>query len=80
MTLYTFYSCREDGVSTCLETRELPYDSAAFPVAGDILGEHPSASYVTVWDDERPVLSRFREAPTIRPAGDAGRPATWRPG
>ena len=76
MTLYTFYSCQEDGVSTCFETRELPYDSAAFPVAGDLLNEHASAAYVAVWDGERPVLSRYRDAPTIRPARDLSRPAT----
>jgi hypothetical protein len=70
MPLYTFYACTEDGVSTCFETRELPYDSAAFPAAGEVLNEHASAAYVAVWDDQRPVLSRHREPPTIRPANE----------
>jgi len=67
MRLYTFHLCGADGYSTCFEVRELPFDSAAFPVAGDLLREHASAEYVAVWDDERAVLARYRDAPVIRP-------------
>ena len=75
MGLYTFYVFQEDGISTCFEVRELPYDSAAFPVAGDMLKDHGGAAYVSVWEDERPVLSRYREPPTVRLANDEPRPS-----
>lgn len=66
MTLYTFHMCDTEGFSTCFETRELPFDSAAFPVSGELLAQHPTADHVSVWDDDRPVLARHREPPSIR--------------
>ena len=74
MTIYTFYVCTADGISTCFETRELPFDSAAFPVAGVLLKDHSSASFVSVWDDQRPVLCRYRDPPIFRAPGAASRP------
>ena len=70
MTLYTFHMCDGEGYSTCFEMRELPFDSAAYPVASALLKDHPSADYVSVWDDDRPVLSRYRDAPVIRPVSE----------
>jgi len=66
MPLYTFHICDAEGFSTCFETRELPFDSAAFPVSGELLTQHLSADHVTVWEDDRPVLSRHRHPPSIR--------------
>ena len=67
MGLYTFLTFTAQGASTYFEARELPFDSAAFPAAGELLDKHASADYVAVWEDNRPVLSRHREAPIIRP-------------
>lgn len=67
MRLHTFYSCDDDGFSTCFVTRNLPFDSAAFPLAGELIAEHPSADHVAVWDDDRSVLLRYREGPVLRP-------------
>ena len=76
MALYTFHLCDEAGYSNCFEARELAYDSAAYPVAGTLLAEHPSADYVAVWEGDRPVLSRHRDGPVIRPVNeDRPRPA-----
>ena len=71
MALYTFHLCDEGGSSAGFETRELAYDSAAYPVAGTLLAEHPGAAYVAVWAGERPVLSRHRDGPVIRPVNEA---------
>ena len=70
MRLYTFHMCDAEGFSTCFEARELAFDSAAFPVAGDLLRAHLSADHVAVWDEDRPVLHRHRDAPVIRPPGE----------
>ena len=70
MALYTFHLCGEDGFSSSFEMRELPYDSAAYPMAGALLEQHASAAYVAVWEDERPVLSRHRDGPVIRPVNE----------
>ena len=66
MPIYTFHMCSADGFSSCFELRELPYDSATYPVATALLEEHRSAEYVAVWEGERPVLSRHRDGPVIR--------------
>ena len=70
MTLYTLHMCGAAGFSTCFETRDLPYDSAAYRAAGDLLEAHASAHYVAVWDGDRPVLCRHRDAPFIRPLAE----------
>ena len=49
MALYTFHMCNCDGFSISLEVRELPYDSATYPVAGQLLEEHLSADHIAVW-------------------------------
>jgi hypothetical protein len=67
MALYTFHMCNGDGFSGTFEVRDLPYDSATYPVASKLLEENPSASYVAVWAGERPVLARHRDGPVIRP-------------
>ena len=67
MTMYTFHLCSPDGGSNSFEALELINDSAAYPMAGRLLMQHPSCDYVAVWADERPVLSRHRDAPFIRP-------------
>jgi len=71
MALYAFYMCDGAGFSTSFETRELPYDSAAYRVATRLLQEHQSADYVEVWQGERAVLSHHREGPVIRPIDDS---------
>ena len=71
MPLYLFHIYREDGAPRGFESRELPYDSAAFPAAGDLLAEHSSAAYVAVWEGERPVLERHRDSPRLRPLSSA---------
>lgn len=49
-----------------VHSADLPYDSAAFPAAGGLLDAHPAASHVEVFEGERAVLARHREAPVIR--------------
>lgn len=70
MTLYTFHICDAHGFSACFDARELNFDSAAYPIAGDLLMQHPSAAYVAVWDEDRPVLERHREKPVFRAANE----------
>jgi len=77
MTLYTFYLCDADGFSASFDTRDLPYDSATFSIAGDLLKDHVTAEHVAVWNDDRAVLSRHREPPVIRAIDEgSGRPVT----
>ena len=69
MPLYIFHLCQPDGGSPSFEAHEADHDSATFPLAGQLLDQHPGCAYVAVWQGERPVLSRHREAPHIRPVG-----------
>lgn len=67
MLTYTFHLRRSDVFPTGLEAFNLANDAAAFHKAGEILNEHLSCDHVEVWDGERPVVSRHRNQPIIRP-------------
>ena len=67
MPLYAFHLRGAEGFCGCFETKELLHDSAAYQAVGDVLDEHASADYVDVWSDDRPVFSRHRDGPQIRP-------------
>ena len=58
--LYTFYLCRRDGASTSFETFELGGDQDAAARALKMLADHPSCAYVTVWQDDRPLMEKHR--------------------
>ncbi|HEY8003797.1 MAG TPA: hypothetical protein VIE16_06180 [Phenylobacterium sp.] len=60
MAIYTFYLCARDGASTCFEAFELGGDQQAPARALKLLGEHPSCSYVAVWQGDRPLLEKHR--------------------
>lgn len=77
MPMYTFYLCRPDGGPTGLEAFELGTDAQARLHAFRVLAEHQSCAYVTVWDDDRPVLTRHR--PGARPDRKPDRPPSARP-
>lgn len=66
MTLYVFHICDEAGFSKSMEARELADDAEAVVIAGAVLVEHLSAHHVEIWDDDRPILARHREAPFER--------------
>lgn len=68
MSMYTFHMCNADNSSGTFEAFELEADSDTYPRAGRLLTEHPSAIYVSVWEGDRPVLIRSREAPFRLPA------------
>ena len=55
MALYTFYFCKSDGTSTAFEAHELGSDDGAQAFAQRLLLDHPSCSYVEVWEGERPL-------------------------
>lgn len=63
MQLYSFYPCRPDGNSSSIETFVLRSDLEAPGFALKVLSEHASCSYVTVWHEDRPVLTQGRFAP-----------------
>ena len=56
MPIYTFYPCRPDGSSTTFEAYELEDDSEALQRAVELLAQHPSCAFVTVWQGDREVL------------------------
>ena len=60
MTIYTFYLCNLDGGANSFEAFALGSDAEAPERARRMLREHPSCTYVAVWDDERPVLESHR--------------------
>ena len=61
MAIYTFYLCNLGGGSNSFEAFDLCSDDEAPGRALQMLGAHPSCSYVAVWSGERPVLERFRD-------------------
>jgi hypothetical protein len=62
MTIYTFYLCNLGGGADSFEAFDLDSDADAPELALQMLKDHPSCTYVTVWDDQRPVLKRYRNA------------------
>lgn len=57
---YTFYPCRSDGTSETFVTIDLTDDDEARLRALRVLEDHPSASQVAVWCEERKVATRSR--------------------
>lgn len=74
MPMYTFFLCSGDGHAASFESFELGGDEHAPARALKMLAEHPSCSYVAVWEGERPVVVRSR-SPSVRVSGDMGRRA-----
>lgn len=66
MAIYTFYLCSGDGAATSFEAFELGGDEHAPARALKLLGEHPSCSYVAVWEGDRPLMEKHRERPVGR--------------
>ncbi|MGZ3272767.1 MAG: hypothetical protein ACXU82_06000 [Caulobacteraceae bacterium] len=62
MAVYTFYICNPDGGASSFEAFALNSDAEAPARAIKMLREHPSCAYVAVWEDQRPVLERYRDA------------------
>jgi hypothetical protein len=63
MAHYTFYPCQLDGPALSFETLELDGDAAALAQAGEMLIQHRTANFVTVYCGERMVCSVPRLAP-----------------
>ena len=61
MTIYTFYLCSGDGSASSFEAFELGSDEHAPARALRLLGEHPSCSFVAVWEGDRPLMEQHRE-------------------
>lgn len=57
MPLYTFYPCKPDGSAPSFEAFDLVSDDAAALFARSLLFEHPCAAWMSVWRDERQVLT-----------------------
>lgn len=74
MPMYTFYLRRPDSGPTGLDACEFDHDGETFARAGQLLQAHPSCDHVEVWEGERPVVSRHRRQPMIRPVGGS----VWR--
>jgi hypothetical protein len=62
MAMYTFYLCTLGGGSSSFESFDLGSDAEAPGRALKMLAEHPSCTYVAVWNGDRPVLEHHREA------------------
>lgn len=62
MAIYTFYLCNLGGGASSFEAFALGSDAEAPERALQMLKDHPSCTYVAVWDDRRPVLESHRSA------------------
>ena len=60
MAVYTFYCCRPDGAAPSFEVFDVGSDEAAAARAAQLLETHPSASHISVFQDEREVLVHHR--------------------
>jgi len=63
MAMYTFYLCNLGGGADSFEAFDLGSDRDAPARALKMLRDHPSCTYVAVWDGERAVLERRRGRP-----------------
>jgi hypothetical protein len=61
MAIYTFYLCSLGGGASSFEAFDLGSDVEAPARALQMLADHPSCTYVAVWNDARPVLERHRD-------------------
>lgn len=57
MPLYTFFPMRPDGVADTFEAVDYRSDADVLPKAVRVLGEHPEATHVVVWQGDRLVLN-----------------------
>lgn len=73
MALYTFYSCRGDGVATAFEAHDLRSDAAARARAEALLADHRGAVRVVAYQEAREVAEVTREgaAQSLAPAAAA---------
>jgi hypothetical protein len=62
MAVYTFYLCNLGGGANSFEAFTLGSDADAPQRALQMLRDHPSCTYVAVWDDQRAVLESHRRA------------------
>lgn len=60
MQVFTFFLCQPDGAAASFEARPFASDVDAVARSRVLLGEHSSASMVSVWDGERPVHQEQR--------------------
>ena len=60
MHVFTFFLCQPDGGAASFEASPLASDQDAVARSRVLLGDHPSASMVSVWDGERPVHQEWR--------------------
>lgn len=67
MKLYMIYPAKADGVSVTFEAIYCSTDARAKRRASVILGEHDSATKVSVWQGDRLVASRGRRSADGRP-------------
>ncbi|MGH6997570.1 MAG: hypothetical protein ACREEO_05205, partial [Phenylobacterium sp.] len=58
--LYTIYPTKPDGVAATFEALNCRTDSIAVAEALLLLGQHPSASHVVVWQGLRRVVTCAR--------------------
>lgn len=71
MAMYIFYLCTPSGGASSFESFDLSSDDEAPVLALKMLAEHPTCTYVAVWDDERPVLERRRDLDRPTPPCDS---------
>ena len=64
MATYTFYLCNLGGGAGSFEAFDLGSDEEAPARALKMLREHPTCTYLAVWDGERAVLERHRAPPS----------------
>ena len=68
MQVFTFFLCQPDGSAASFEAHPFATDLDAIARSRVLLGDHPSAEIVSVWDGERSVHEErrcdlFRAAP-----------------
>lgn len=60
MQVFTFFLCQPDGSAASFEAHAFASDLEAIVQSRMLLGDHPSASMVNVWDGERSVHQERR--------------------
>lgn len=73
MPIYTFYPMRPDGVADTFEAIDRPSDADVLAIAARVLGEHPEATHVVVWQGDR-LLLNYSAAPARTEAWPPPRP------
>lgn len=68
MKLYMIYPARADGVSATFEAIYCSSDMRATRRASAVLGEHESATKVSVWQGDRLVASHSKRLSGERPS------------